>query len=105
MEVLSFEQRAKGMAFSSLCVNAALVLSGNAFSLGISKIGWHFYIVFLGWCAVQTVIFYFLMPETRRRTLEELDKIFEAPNPVKESLKPRKLAVDADGTVLASEEA
>ena len=45
------------------------------------------------------------MPETRRRTLEELDKIFQAPNPVKESLKPKKLAVDADGTVLASEDA
>ena len=50
-------------------------------------------------------VFYFFMPETRRRTLEELDKIFEAPKPVKESLKPRKLAVDADGTVLASEDA
>lgn len=50
-------------------------------------------------------VFYFYFPETRKRTLEELDKIFEAPNPVKESLKPRKLAVDADGTVLASEEA
>jgi hypothetical protein len=45
------------------------------------------------------------MPETRRRTLEELDKIFEAPRPVKESLKPRKVAMDNDGTIIASEEA
>lgn len=53
----------------------------------------------------SSTVFYFFMPETRRRTLEELDKIFEAPRPVKESLKPRKMAVDADGTVLASEDA
>lgn len=44
------------------------------------------------------------MPETKRRTLEELDRIFEARNPVKESLKPVKLAVDEEGTVLAAEE-
>lgn len=57
------------------------------------------------WCAFQTVVFYFLMPETRRRTLEELDKIFEAPRPVKESIKPRKVAVNSEGTIIASEEA
>jgi hypothetical protein len=56
------------------------------------------------WCAFMTVVFYFLMPETRRRTLEELDKIFEAKRPVKESLKPHKVAVNAEGTILASEE-
>lgn len=44
-----------------------------------------------------------MMPETKRRTLEELDRIFEARNPVKESLKPIKLAVDEEGTVLAAE--
>ena len=43
------------------------------------------------------------MPETKQRTLEELDKIFEAPNPVKASLIPKKLAVDSEGTILASE--
>lgn len=57
------------------------------------------------WCAIQTTVFYFLMPETRRRTLEELDRIFQAPRPVKESLKPRKVAVDSEGTIIASEEA
>ena len=54
VELLSFEQRAKGMAFSSLCVNAALVLNGYAFSRAIKRIKWHVYFVYLGWCAVQT---------------------------------------------------
>ena len=45
-----------------------------------------------------------MMPETKKRTLEELDRIFEARNPVKESLKPVRLAVDQENNVLAAEE-
>ena len=105
VEVLSFEQRAKGMAFSSLCVNASGLLNSYAWPIALAKIGWHTYLIFMIWCAIQFVVFYFFFPETRRRTLEELDKIFEAPNPVKESLKPKKVAVDTDGTIIASEDA
>ena len=104
VEVLSFEQRAKGMALSSLTVNAAGLLNGYAWPIALEKIKWRTYIIFMIWCAIQTTVFYFLMPETKRRTLEELDKIFEAKRPVKASLEKHKLAVDNEGTVLASEE-
>ena len=104
VEVLSYEQRAKGMAHSGFWVNSALVLNQWAVGMALAKIGWKTFIVWTTWCAVQTAIFYFLMPETRRRTLEELDKIFEAKSPVKESLKPHKVAVNSEGTVLDSEE-
>jgi MFS family permease len=105
VEVLSFEQRAKGMAFSSLCVNAAGLLNNYAWPIALGKIGWHTYLIFMIWCAIQFTVFYFFFPETRRRTLEELDKIFEAKNPVKASLVPHKVAIDTDGTIIASEEA
>ena len=105
VEVLSFEQRAKGMAFSSLCVNAAGLLNNYAWPIALGKIGWHTYLIFMIWCGIQFTVFYFFFPETRRRTLEELDKIFEAKNPVKASLIPHKVAVDTDGTIIASEEA
>lgn len=67
--------------------------------------GWRTYIVFIIWDAIQAAIFYVALPETKGRTLEELDTIFEAKNPVKESLTRRKLAVANDGTVIASETA
>jgi MFS family permease len=105
VEVLSFEQRAKGMAFSSLCINAASLLNNYAWPIALARIGWHTYLIFMVWCAIQTTVFCFLMPETRRRTLEELDKIFSAPNPVKASLVPHKIAVDSHGTILVSEDA
>ncbi|KAK3678239.1 hypothetical protein LTR37_021490 [Vermiconidia calcicola] len=104
VEVLSFEQRAKGMAFSALCVNAAGLLNAYAWPIALEKIGWHTYIIFLLWCSIQFTVFYFFFPETRRRTLEELDKIFNSPNPVKTSLVPHKIAVDSEGTIVASED-
>lgn len=105
VEVLSFEMRAKGMAFSSLSVNAGGLLNQFAWPVALEKIGWHTYIIFIIWCAVQWAVFYFFLPETKKRTLEELDKIFEAKNPVKASLVAHKVALDHEGTVLASEDA
>lgn len=104
VEVLSFEMRAKGMAFSSLAVNAGGLLNQFAWPISLADIGWKTYIVFVVWCAIQTVIFYFFMPETKGRTLEELDQVFEAANPVKASLAARKIALTNDGTILASDE-
>lgn len=123
VEVLSFEMRAKGMAFSSLAVNAGGMLNQFAWPVALDDIGWKTYIVFIAWCGIQTVIWYFFLPETRKRTvsgraprrrfmlasliifqLEELDKIFEAPNPVKFSLKAHKLAINHDNQVVATED-
>ena len=104
VEVLSFEMRAKGMAFSSLAVSVGGLLNQFAWPISLAKIGWHTYIIFVIWNAVMFVTFYFFLPETRRRTLEELDLIFESSNPVKESLKAHKVELAQDGTVLASKE-
>lgn len=103
VEVLSYEMRAKGMAFSSLAVNAGGLLNQFAWPISLAKIGWKTYIVFTIWCGIQAIVFYFVMPETRKRTLEELDRIFEARNPVKASLATREIAIDAEGTIIASE--
>ena len=81
------------------------MLNQFAWPISLAKIGWHTYIIFTIWDAIQWVIWYFMMPETKARTLEELDHIFEARRPVKESLIPKKVAVDNEGTILASENA
>lgn len=104
VEVLSFEMRAKGMAFSSLAVNAGGLLNQFAWPVSLKAIGWKTYIVFVVWCAVQTAVFYFFLPETKGRTLEELDQIFAARNPVKASLKAHKIALNSEGVVVNKEE-
>ncbi|KAK9233736.1 general substrate transporter [Lipomyces kononenkoae] len=85
VEVLSYEQRAKGMALSSVGVNAAALLNQFAMPVAMQKIGWHTYIVFVGWNLVQAVFCYFFAVETDGRTLEELTVVFAAPNPRKAS--------------------
>lgn len=72
VEVLSFEMRAKGMAFSSLAVNAAGLLNQFAWPVSMEKIDWKTYIIFTVWDAVQVVVVYFLIPETKGRTVSSL---------------------------------
>lgn len=104
VEVLSFEMRAKGMAFSNLAVSAGGLLNQFAWPVALQKIGWHTYIIFIIWDVIQFFVFYFFLPETRKRTLEELDAVFESRNPVKESLKAHKVSLNSSHVVVASEE-
>ncbi|KAM0210744.1 hypothetical protein ACHAQD_010620 [Fusarium lateritium] len=88
-ETLSTPTRAKGTAlgnFASSCISLILAYSsGPAFE----KIGYYFYLVFVFWDLLEAVFIYFFFPETKDRTLEELNEVFDAPNPVKKSLEPR----------------
>lgn len=104
VEVLSFEMRAKGMGFSGVAVAAALLLNQFAWPVSMDKIGWRTYIIFTIWCGVQSVVIFFWIPETKGRTLEELDEIFNSSNPVKASLKKKRLAFDAFGEVVNIQE-
>ncbi|KAF4960747.1 hypothetical protein FSARC_10376 [Fusarium sarcochroum] len=96
-ETLTTSTRAKGTAlgnFASSCISLVLAYSsGPAFE----KIGYYFYLVFVFWDLLEAAFIYFLFPETKDRTLEELNEVFEALDPVKKSLEPRNA-----GTVLAT---
>ncbi len=100
VEVLAFEQRAKGMAVSSLLSNAAGLVTQFATPIALPIIGWKLYIVFGCWTAFAGVMAYFFFVETKGRTLEELDAIFEAKNPRKESLRKRVIVTDDDVNVV-----
>jgi len=39
------------------------------FPVALQKIGWKTYIVFLVWCFVQAAIIWYIMPETKGRTV------------------------------------
>ncbi|PMD65561.1 MFS sugar transporter-like protein [Hyaloscypha bicolor E] len=104
VEVLSFEMRAKGMGFSGMAVAAAGMLNQFAWPVSMDKIGWRTYIIFTIWCGIQSIVIFFWIPETKNRTLEELDEIFNSPNPVKASLAKKRLGFDAYGEVVNIQE-
>ncbi|KAJ4176876.1 hypothetical protein NW755_014180 [Fusarium falciforme] len=100
VEVLSFEMRAKGMAVSNLAVNAAGLLNQFAWPVAMKGIKWRTYIIFTIWCLIQFTIVYVFIPETKGRTLEELDDIFKAKRPVKASLKKKTVAITNNGNIV-----
>jgi hypothetical protein len=70
VEVLSFEMRAKGMAFSNLALTTAMLINQFAYPIALEKIEWRLYIVFAVWCPVQAFVVWLFIPETKNRTLE-----------------------------------
>ncbi|KAH7251217.1 general substrate transporter, partial [Fusarium tricinctum] len=105
VEVLSYEIRAKGMAFSSLFTNAAMLVMQFGIPVALENIAWKTYIVFCVWCVCQSIILFFLVPETKNRTLEELDHIFSSPSPVKASKQKKVFEADANANIIHIEPA
>ncbi|KAH7153623.1 general substrate transporter [Dactylonectria macrodidyma] len=100
VEVLSYEIRAKGMAFSSLFTSAAMLVMQFGMPVALKNIAWKTYIVFCIWCFIQSGILYFLVPETKNRTLEELDHIFASDSPVKASQQKKTYEVDDHANII-----
>ena len=88
-----YEIRAKGMAFSSILVNIAVIVNQSSIGNAMDAIGWHTYLIFAGWDLIQATVVYFVAVETNNRTLEQLTEIFDAPNLRKESTKKHKIFV------------
>ena len=61
VEVISFEIRAKGMAFQTLFVNGSGLLNQFAWPVAIKNIEWKTYPIFVVWVAVQGVLAYFFL--------------------------------------------
>jgi hypothetical protein len=88
-EVLSYPTPAKGLAYLNRMINAVTVLNTYVPPVAITK---RFYILYVVWDAFRVVLIYFFV-ETRGRSLEELDQLFEAKSLVKVSLEFREAVV------------
>nr|OQO29514.1 hypothetical protein B0A51_02606 [Rachicladosporium sp. CCFEE 5018] len=103
VEVLENRTRAKGSGLNFLFLNVAMVVNTYGISVGIAKIGWKLYLVYIVWICVELVTIFFFFVETKGRSLEELSEIFEAKNPRKASTRKVKVAVTENGTVLETQ--
>lgn len=99
-ECLSYEQRAKGGAFTAMGTSAAALVNLFATPIALEKIGWKTYGIWIATCALMAVYYYFFMVETKGRTLEEMNYIFAQPNPRNASLRK----IDADTEQILYEE-
>ncbi|OQV00862.1 hypothetical protein CLAIMM_06303 [Cladophialophora immunda] len=92
-------ERTSGMAYLNFMVNCVNVLNTYVPPVAIANSGWRFYILYVVWDAFGVVIIYFFFVETRGRSLEELDELFEAENPKQASLAYKHVVIRSDGTI------
>ncbi|KAK7425530.1 hypothetical protein QQZ08_007971 [Neonectria magnoliae] len=76
-EVLRYSQRAKGVVVAQAIGYAFSFLNLYTIPLAIEKLSWRFYAINGGWNLGILAVVIWLFVETKGRTLEEIDEIFD----------------------------
>ncbi|RAO71487.1 uncharacterized protein BHQ10_007499 [Talaromyces amestolkiae] len=92
VEILSLALRAKGMGLYGLIQGAAGAVQTYGIGVGINKLGYKIWVVYIVYNCVQLGLSYLIFPETFGLSLEEIDAVFETKGvpPVKMSLEIQK---------------
>ncbi|KAK9312303.1 general substrate transporter [Lipomyces starkeyi] len=77
VEILPFYLRAKGLSLNLTVVFATGFFNQYVNPIALSSIAWKFYFVYVGCLFSFIFIIYFLFPETKGRTLEEIAIVFD----------------------------
>lgn len=94
-EILHTDIRAKGLAAQTTVSGVASFINLYATPIALENIKWKMYTVFLALHCLHWVLMYFVTVETKGRSLEELEEIFEDPKPVKRSKRINHVVVSS----------
>ncbi|CAO1636529.1 unnamed protein product [Parajaminaea phylloscopi] len=75
-EIFDTALRAKGTAITSMAAWISNFMIGQVTPRALENIGWRFYIVFAVCGFTNALTFFLVLPETKGRTLEEMDRYF-----------------------------
>jgi hypothetical protein len=76
-EVFPFIHRAKGVAITQFFSRGASAFNQFVNPIGLQHLGWKYYIVYVAWLAVETLIIGVLYAETKGAMLEEVAIVFD----------------------------
>ena len=68
--------RAVGVASQYATFNAILILLVQVTPLALDAISWRYFMIFLIMDVIFIIVFYFMYPETKGKTLEEIEGVF-----------------------------
>ncbi|KAG8901904.1 hypothetical protein FRB99_005007 [Tulasnella sp. 403] len=77
IEILPFRIRAKGFAVMSFTISLALIFNQYVNPIALTKLGWKYYIFYVGWLAFELVFVFVYFRETRGKTLEQTAMLFD----------------------------
>ncbi|KAH8200927.1 hypothetical protein TruAng_004936 [Truncatella angustata] len=76
-EVMNYSIRANGLALSQFLLNAFALLLVFVMPVGLNNIGWKMYMINASWDIIIIVLIALYWVETKSKTLEQIDEIFE----------------------------
>jgi sugar porter (SP) family MFS transporter len=79
-EILPFKLRMQGQACFQLFSTCFSLLSTYAVPVGLERMAWKFYCIFIPWVLVELVVLWFVFPETKGPSLEEIAFLFDEPD-------------------------
>lgn len=79
-EILPFKLRMQGQACFQLFSTCFSLLSTYAVPVGLEQMAWKFYCIFIPWVLVELVVLWFVFPETKGPSLEEIAFLFDGPD-------------------------
>ncbi|KAF1992683.1 general substrate transporter [Amniculicola lignicola CBS 123094] len=95
VEILPFHLRSKGLSINLMVVFAAAFFNQYVNPIAFEAIQWKYYFVYIGTLTSMIFVIYFLFPETKGRTLEEIAFVFDGEEAVTEA--QRRLSVVLGG--------
>lgn len=104
-EILNNEIRAKGMGFKGFLTGVSGFINTYGTSVSLKHIGWKTYTIFLILHFIHNGLMWLSCVETKGRTLEEIDEIFNDPKPVKRSLQKTVIIADSGVGVIVKDDA
>lgn len=85
-EIFPYSLRSKGIAVELFAIYGSLIIAAFTNPIGMDNIGWKLYIVFCVFLLIFLVITWFLFPETKGYSLEEIAKIFDGEDVMNEAI-------------------
>ncbi|PSR73297.1 hypothetical protein BD289DRAFT_448982 [Coniella lustricola] len=76
-EVMNYSIRANGVAVSQFVLNALALMLVFLMNIALTNIGWKMYIINAAWDVIVLFLIAYYWVETKGKTLEEVDAIFE----------------------------
>ncbi|KAF4628325.1 hypothetical protein G7Y89_g9828 [Cudoniella acicularis] len=96
IEILPYHLRAKGLVLYNFFVACALIFNQYANPIGVTNIGWKYYIVYDVWITVELVVVYFLFIETGNMSLEQTAAILDGTDIQEKFVEGVARALDTD---------